>query len=173
MEKHHESYKDFVGGLAKQINADYILEIGLGTGLTASICLDYIEYRQKGKYVVLDFAPRQEGLDVLNKYDKKFWELRIGDTSKDDGVFQNCHDNRFDLLLIDGGHNFEHPINDVRKLILYGCAKSDSLWVFHDTIGSHLRQSAIECARMFHMEIFDIPYANLTLGKFSNGIRIN
>ena len=170
MESHKESYNHFVGGLVKQTNADYILEIGLGTGLTANVCLDYLSQRNKGKYVVLDFAPRAEGLDVLSKYDKKFWELRVGDTSKDDGIFQNLHDTRADVVLIDGAHLFNSPIIDTQKVILNGCAKDSTIFVYHDVTGSHLRQSCVEISRIFKMDMFPINQANLTLGQFSNRI---
>lgn len=164
-----DTYKFLVGGLIRQIGAKNILEIGLGREAhTAKVCLDYITEKNEGKYVVLDFNPLLEAKEILSKYDTKFWELRVGDTTKDDYLFQNCHDNRFDLILIDGSHWITDVINDFQKLIVNGCCKTESLFIFHDTGGSHVRHAVITIAEHFKLETFEIPNANLTLAKFSN-----
>lgn len=167
---HESTYKFIVGGLIRQINAENVLEIGLGAKAhTAQVCLDYFTEKNSGKYIVIDFNPNQpESIAILNRYDKKYWEMRVGDTTKDDHVFQDCHDKRFDLILIDGSHWITHVINDIQKVIYYGCAKTDSIFIFHDTNGSHVRQAVIEAAKSFHIHTFDIPKANLTLGVFKN-----
>ena len=163
------TYKFIVEGIIKQINAENILEIGLGQeAYTAKVCLDHIKSRGSGKYVVIDFNPLPEAMTILHSYDKKTWELRIGDTTKDDKLFQDCHDNRFDLILIDGSHWITHVISDIQKVVCFGCAKNDSIFVFHDTNGSHVRQAIVEAAKAFNIQTFDIPKANLTLGHFKN-----
>lgn len=165
------TYKFIVDGLIRQINAKYILEIGLGREAnTADVCLKYLAEKGYGKYVVLDFNPLPEALEIINQYDKKLWELRLGDTTKDDQIFQNCHDNRFDLILIDGSHWWTHVINDVQKVLVNGCAKDDSLFVFHDTSASHVRQAIIEIGKAFKIDLFHIPKANLCLGQFRTNL---
>lgn len=163
------TYKFIVEGIIKQIDAEYILEIGLGReAYTAEVCLNYLKNKNKGKYLVLDFNPLPEALEKLNKYDKSLWELRVGDTTKDEHLFQNCHSNRFDLILVDGSHWWTHVVSDIQKIILNGCAKEDSLFIFHDTNGSHVRQAIIETSKIFNIQTFNIPKANLILGRFKN-----
>lgn len=167
--EHLSTYKFLVDGLIRQINANNVLEIGLGKeGHTAKICLDFFEEKETCKYVVLDFNPLPEALNLLSTYDPKKWELRIGDTTKDDNLFQNFHDQRFDLILIDGSHWITHVLNDITKTIIFGCAKNDTIFVFHDTTGSHVRHAVRECAQKFGLQLLEIPKANLILGTFKN-----
>lgn len=166
---HQSTYKFLVEGLVKQIDADNILEIGLGReAFTAKVCLEHLKTKDAGKYVVLDFNPLPEALEVLNSYNKKFWDLRVDDTTKDDKLFQDCHGNRFDLILVDGSHWITHVVNDIQKIVCYGCAKNDSIFIFHDTNGSHTRQGVLEACKQLNIQTFEIPKANLMIGQFKN-----
>jgi len=168
MKENYKSYKHIVEGIIKQIDAEYILEIGLGPAWTAQPCLEYLSSKQKGKYTVIDMAPLKESIEILNKYDKKFWELRIGDTTRDDNVFQNFHDNRNDVILVDGSHYYQHVAMDITKLVLYGCAKPETIFVFHDSEGSHTRYGISEACQKVGIKTFEIIQGNVIIGKLKD-----
>ncbi|NBW13142.1 MAG: class I SAM-dependent methyltransferase [Caulobacteraceae bacterium] len=168
MKENFKSYKYIVDGIIKQIDAEYILEIGLGPGWTAEPCLKFLTSKQKGKYTAIDMAPPQEGLNILNQYDKKFWELRIGDTTKDDNLFQNFHENRNDIILVDGSHWYSHVAMDIQKLVIYGCAKPETIFVFHDSEGSHTRYGISEACQKVGIKLFEIIQGNIIIGKFKD-----
>lgn len=168
MEKHFESYKYIAEGIIRQTSAKYILEIGLGPAWTAEICLKYLEEKKEGKYTVIDMDPPKEGLDILNKYDKNFWELRIGDTTKDDNLFQNFHEKRNDVILVDGSHWFSHVASDIQKLIIYGCAKPETIFIFHDSEGSHTRFGIADSCKKMGIKLFEVVQGNFIIGKFED-----
>lgn len=162
------TYEYITEGIIKQINAKYILEIGLGNGWTADVCLRFLEKKTNTKYTVIDWEPPQEGLDILNKYDKNLWELKIGDTTKDDNLFQNFHDKRSDVILIDGSHWFSHVASDIQKLVIYGCAKPETIFIFHDSEGSHTRFGILESCKKMGIKLFEIIKGNVIIGKFKD-----
>lgn len=168
MKENFKSYKYITEGIIRQIDASYILEIGLGPGWTANACLKYLTEKQTGKYTAIDMSPPKDGLEVLNKYDKKFWELRIGDTTKDDNLFQNFHDNRNDVILVDGSHWYSHVFSDIQKLIIYGCAKPETIFLFHDSEGSHTRYGVSEACDKMGIKLFEIIQGNVIIGKFKD-----
>ena len=168
MKKNFESYKYIAEGIIKQIDAKYILEIGLGPGWTADACLRSLENKADAKYTVIDMDPPKEGLDILNKYDKNLWDLRIGDTTKDESLFQNFHDKRNDVILVDGSHWFSHVASDIQKLVIYGCAKPETIFIFHDSEGSHTRYGITEACKNFGIKLFEIIPGNVILGKFKD-----
>jgi len=168
MKENFISYKYIVEGLIKQTNAKYILEIGLGPGWTAEKCLEHLTSKQDGKYTAIDMSPPEEGLNILNKYDKKFWELKVGDTTKDDGVFQDFHNQRNDIILVDGSHWYSQVATDIHKLIIYGCAKPETIFVFHDSEGSHTRYGIAEACEKMGIKLFEVIQGNFILGKFKD-----
>jgi hypothetical protein len=162
------TYKYLAEGLIKQINAKYILEIGLGQGTTTRVCLEYLKQKNEGRYTAIDFDPPKNGLDILNEYDKSLWELRVADTTKDDNVFQNFHDKRNDIILIDGSHHWSHVAQDIHKIIIYGCAKPETIFLFHDSEGSHTRHGIAEACKNLRIDLFEIVKGNVIIGKLKD-----
>lgn len=169
----YDDYSFFVYGLIRQLHCRSVFEVGLGPyGNTAKAILTAFKENEEilgdgynPRYTVVDLEPTEYALEVLESFDKKYWELRVGD-SANSTLFQQVGI-QSDLALIDGCHTTQYCFNDLANLLAYNNFDTfNGLVVFHDTRMPTVAVAIQKLKETFNLDVFYLPQnSSIALAK--------
>jgi methyltransferase family protein len=157
------SYKDIVLGLAKQLNAGNIYEIGVGEQATTAEYL-LLNYWDKHFHLyMIDVEKHKLAQEKLSAFNFSRYTFIHG-SSQNPAVYERLP--KMDIILVDGDHSFDGVYNDIAICREFDLLNKGGLITFHDSNAKQIKEALEVSTRDFGLEYFNVENSNFAIGRF-------